>query len=187
MKLIVGIGNPELRFADTRHNTGFALVDSYAADKGVVFKHSVKFKADIAELSSGDEKVLLVKPTTYYNLVGESVRAICDFYKLQADDVLVIHDELALPFGTIRTRQGGSDAGNNGVKSLNQHVGATTQRLRIGIWNNLRDKMNDADFVLAKFTPTERKQFTTIATTASSHVDDFVSGKLTQHTLRVEM
>lgn len=187
MKLIVGIGNPELRFAGTRHNTGFTLLDSYAAANGAVFKHSVKFKADIAELSYAGEKVLLVKPTTYYNLVGESIRALCDFYKLNTNDILVIHDELALPFGTIRTRLGGSDAGNNGVKSLNQHVGATTQRLRIGVWNDVRDKMNDADFVLAKFTTTERKQLTKIIDAASSHIDDFLAGKLAHHTLRVEM
>ncbi|MGB4767787.1 MAG: aminoacyl-tRNA hydrolase [Candidatus Saccharimonas sp.] len=187
MKLIIGIGNPELRFAGTRHNTGFTLLDSYAAANGAAFKHSVKFKADIAELTHDGEKVLLVKPTTYYNLVGESVRALCDFYKLSTDDILVIHDELALPFGTIRTRLGGSDAGNNGVKSLNQHIGTTTQRLRIGVWNELCDKMNDADFVLAKFSATERMQLTKITDAASSHIDDFIAGKLVHHTLRVEV
>lgn len=187
MKLIIGLGNPESRYNDTRHNVGFFMLDTLARQQGAEFKHSVKFKADIAECTIVGEKVLLAKPTTYYNLVGESARAIMDFYKLSPEDILIVHDELALPFNTLRTRQGGSDAGNNGIKSLNQHLGTETQRLRIGVWSELRDKMDDADFVLAKFSATERVQLVSIASLATQKIEDFIAGKLEPHTLRVEV
>lgn len=156
MKLIVGLGNPESRYDGTRHNTGFFVLDRFAEENGVKWQHKDRFKASIAELP--DKTALLVKPTTYYNLVGESVRLLTDFYKIPPEDILIIHDELALPFGTIRTREQGSDAGNNGIKSMNAHLGHTTKRLRVGIQNELTTHMDAADFVLAKFTPNEKKQ-----------------------------
>ena len=108
MKLIIGLGNPEPRYDLTRHNVGFFALDRLADLAGLTFAPKSKFKADMAEFSIGNEKILLAKPTTYYNESGQAARAICDFYKIAPDDVLVIHDELSLPFGTIRTRTGGS-------------------------------------------------------------------------------
>lgn len=158
MKLIVGLGNPETKYNGTRHNVGFFVLDTFVKEHGAEWQHKDRFKASIAELP--DKSALLVKPTTYYNFVGESVRLLADFYKIPPEDVLIIHDELALPFGTIRTREQGSDAGNNGIKSMNAHLGHTTKRLRIGTHNELADFMDAADFVLAKFTPDERSDLT---------------------------
>ncbi len=158
MKLIIGLGNPETKYDSTRHNLGFAVLDAFAKEQGATWQYKRKYKADVAEVPSHD--ALLVKPTTYYNLVGESVKAIADFYKIPAEDILIVHDELALPFGTLRTRHKGSDAGNNGIKSLNAHLGPTTKRLRIGIDNELSAFMEASDFVLAKFTPAERHKLT---------------------------
>lgn len=186
MKIIVGLGNPEPRFDGTRHNVGFLVLDALAGQQGTAFKHNVKFKADVAEFNDGVDKVLLVKPTTYYNLVGESVRAIMDFYKVAPADILIIHDELALPFGTLRTRIGGSDAGNNGIKSLNAHVGDTTGRLRIGTWSELRDRMDDFDFVLARFTADERAALDKFMPTITEQIEHFIAGSFEQHTLRVQ-
>jgi PTH1 family peptidyl-tRNA hydrolase len=186
MKIIVGLGNPEPRFDGTRHNVGFLVLDALAGQQGTAFKHNVKFKADVAECNDGVDKVLLVKPTTYYNLVGESVRAIMDFYKVTPADILIIHDELALPFGTLRTRIGGSDAGNNGIKSLNAHVGDTTGRLRIGTWSELRDRMDDFDFVLARFTADERAALDKFMPTITEQIEYFIAGSFEQHTLRVQ-
>lgn len=176
MKLIVGLGNPEERYESTRHNTGFKVVDAYVESRGGGFKPKDKFKASIAEVSSGGEKVLLAKPTTYYNLSGEAVRAIADFYKITPGDILVIHDELALPFGTIRTRIGGSDAGNNGVKSVTEHIGPDTARMRIGIYNELRDKIDDADFVLSRFTKNESEHFDDLHKKTAAIIDAFITG-----------
>lgn len=177
MKLIIGLGNPEERYTNTRHNVGFRVLTAYAESRGSEFQLRDKFKACVAELTIHSEKIILAKPTTYYNNVGEAGRAIADFYKIDPGDILVIHDELALPFGTIRTRIGGSDAGNNGIKSINQHIGTETARIRIGIYNELRDRMDDAQFVLSNFTSSERESLEqTLLTKTHVLMDSFVTG-----------
>jgi PTH1 family peptidyl-tRNA hydrolase len=185
MKLIIGLGNPEKRYDDTRHNVGFCMLDAIARAHSASFQDRPKFKSQIAELVIGDEKVLLIKPTTYYNLTGEAMRLVMDFYKVSPEDILIIHDELALPFGTIRTRQGGSDAGNNGVKSINEHGGMTTSRIRIGVWNELRDRMDDAAFVLSTFSKSEREALTTLEPTILTLATQFSNNELMTTTHRV--
>lgn len=175
MKLIIGLGNPEDRYENTRHNVGFKTLDDYAAAHGASFQQKDKFRASVAELSIGDEKVMLLKPTTYYNGSGEAAHLAADFYKLAPADVLVVHDELALPFGTIRTRVGGSDAGNNGVKSITQHLGPDTARIRIGVYNELRDRIDDADFVLSNFTKDEDMSLAEFSQKISAIIDNFVA------------
>ncbi|HET8883981.1 MAG TPA: aminoacyl-tRNA hydrolase [Candidatus Saccharimonadales bacterium] len=156
MKIIFAQGNPGVQYAHSRHNVGFLTLDVLAHIHSVSFSKKPKFHADIAEVKIADEKVLLVKPTTFYNQTGQAARLLVDFYKLTPDeDVLVIHDDLALPFGTIRTRHKGSDAGNNGIKSLNAHIGQAYTRIRVGVYNDLRDRLPDADFVLGNFTKSE--------------------------------
>lgn len=158
MKLLFAQGNPGTDYERTRHNVGFVVLDEFARQHSVAFQPKDKFKALIAETTIDGEKVLLAKPQTFYNETGQSARAIVDFYKLDpATDVLVIHDELALPFGTLRTRPQGSDAGNNGIKSLNAHLGMNYHRLRIGIGNELRDRAQDVDFVLGRFASQEQE------------------------------
>ena len=184
MKLLFAQGNPGRQYARTRHNTGFIALDALAEAQGGVsggqWRTQDKFRADIAEISVEGEKVLLVKPLSFYNETGQVARALVDFYKLNpAEDVLVIHDELALPFGTIRVRQKGSDAGNNGIKSLNAHLGQDYARIRIGIWNDRRDLMDDADFVLSAFSAEEAKQLNELVTAKITPlINDFVKGTL---------
>ena len=132
MKLIVGLGNPGVEYAHTRHNFGFMAVDHYASHHGCSWRVRNKFNAEVAELAIGDERALLAKPQTFYNLVGEAVRQIRSYYKIDLADVMVIHDEMALPLGAIRTRRGGSDAGNNGIKNIINTNGAEFARVRIG-------------------------------------------------------
>lgn len=176
MKLIVGLGNPEEKYTRTRHNVGFFALDSYAQEKGTTFQSKDKFKAHLAELIQDGEKTLLAKATTYYNSSGEAVRVIADFYKIDSSDILIVHDELALPFGTIRTRIGGSDAGNNGVKSITQHCGEGTARVRIGIYNDLRDRMDDADFVLSNFSADEQSALEDFQPKIHALIDSFIRG-----------
>ncbi len=157
MKVILALGNPGEKYAYTRHNAGFLIIDRLAAGQSAQFSNKPKFFADIAELNMPGEKILLVKPTTYYNEVGISARAILDFYKLTLDDVLIIHDDTALDFGKIRVRKGGRDAGSNGLKSLHAHIGADFWHIRIGTDNLLRRQIGDVDFVLSKFNADEQK------------------------------
>ena len=121
MKVILALGNPGEKYTYTRHNAGFLIIDQLAAGQSAQFSNKPKFFSDIAELNVSGEKILLVKPNTYYNEVGIAARALMDFYKLTLDDVLIIHDDTALDFGKIRVRKGGRDAGSNGLKSLHAH------------------------------------------------------------------
>lgn len=180
MKLIFAQGNPGTQYARTRHNVGFIILDALASKEGGTWKTDTKMKADIATVHLKDEKVLLVKPLSFYNETGQVARALIDFYKLDpAEDLLAIHDELALPFGTVRVRQKGSDAGNNGVKSLNAHLGPDYARIRVGVWNERRDQMDDAAFVLSVFTAEEMADLTKlISTPIIPLIDDFIEGKL---------
>ncbi len=188
MKIIFAQGNPEARYQTTRHNIGFQVVDTLARDENTSFATKQKFFAEVAEYSVGSDKVLLVKPTTYYNETGRSLRAILDFYKLTPQDVLVVHDELALPFGTLRSRIGGSDAGNNGIKSINANGGTDTARLRIGVGNELRAKMGDVDFVLANFSKAEAATLTaTIIPKSLEMIRSFIANdhQITSHTIEI--
>ena len=178
MKVIFAQGNPGNQYASSRHNTGFIILDHLANEWNVEFTKKPKFYADIAEAAIGSEKVLLVKPTTFYNETGQSARAILDFYKLDpATDFVVIHDDLALPLGTIRTRQKGSDAGNNGVKSLNAHLGTNYARIRVGIYTDDSARIPAVNFVLGIFTVHEKNALSEISHQAERFVNDFISNK----------
>lgn len=177
MKVIFAQGNPGTEYAHTRHNVGFYLLDKWAEQWGATFSEKTKFNALIAEIMVTGEKVLLVKPLTFYNKTGVAARKIVDFYKLDpAADVLIIHDELALPFGTIRTRPSGSDAGNNGIKSLNAHIGHDYHRIRVGVYNELRDRLPDADFVLSPFSKDEKNALSAIYLLTEQFINDFIAG-----------
>jgi PTH1 family peptidyl-tRNA hydrolase len=135
------------------------VLNSIAEKYGAKWTDKPKLHAVITEVYIDNEKMLLVKPTTFYNETGLSLKKLVDFYKIDIEkDLLVIHDDLALPFGSIRIRKQGSDAGNNGIKSLNAHINKNYTRIKIGVHNELRDQMEDADFVLAKFSANESKQ-----------------------------
>ncbi len=186
MKIIFAQGNPGTQYARTRHNVGFMALDTLAHRLTADWGNDTKHKAVIATTTINGEKILLVKPLSFYNETGLVARSLIDFYKLDpARDFLVIHDELALPFGTIRIRKKGSDAGNNGIKSLNAHLGGEYARIRVGIWNEHRDRIDDAAFVLNAFTSEESAELqATIIPKITELIGQFCSGTLedTSHT-----
>ena len=191
MKVILALGNPGEKYAYTRHNAGFLVVNQLAAEQSAQFSNKPKFFADIAELNSFTvdsaastnshtivprEKILLVKPTTYYNEVGISARAILDFYKLTLADLLIIHDDTDLDFGKIRVRKGGRDAGSNGLKSLHAHIGADFWHIRIGTDNLLRRQVSTDRFVMMNFNSDELTILKNWAIpTAQTMIHDFLS------------
>lgn len=184
MKLIVGLGNPEPKYDSTRHNIGFWYLDTYADSLKLTWKRSDKFHAYLTEYSRDGEKIILAKPTTYYNLVGESARSIIDFYKIAPEDVLIVHDDLALPLGTVRTRLGGSDGGNNGLKSINAHLGLTTHRIRVGVWADQHEQADKVAVVLGKLSREEHETLSKQSETIHHLIDDFITGQLTSTTHR---
>jgi PTH1 family peptidyl-tRNA hydrolase len=153
MKIIVGLGNPGSRYDGTRHNVGFAVIDSLAASPHVG-RFQARFQAQVAEVLEGSEKVLLVKPETFMNLSGRCVRQVVDFYQVPLPDLLVICDDINLPLGKLRVRKKGTHGGHNGLRDIQNHLGTTEYaRLRIGVDAPGEDAI---DHVLGRFRPGER-------------------------------
>ncbi len=149
MRLFVGLGNPGAKYAGNRHNIGFMAVDRIAADHGFG-PWRVKFQGLVCEGRLGADRVSLLKPETFMNLSGQSVRATMDFYKIGLADLVVFHDELDLAPGKIRTKLGGGHAGHNGLRSIHAHIGDAYARVRLGIGHpGHKDRV--ADYVLSDF------------------------------------
>jgi PTH1 family peptidyl-tRNA hydrolase len=147
VSIIVGLGNPGDKYAATRHNVGFWLIDRIAGSTGAVLKPEKKVLGAVAQTSLGLSNIRLMKPTTYMNESGQAVRRVLDFYKLQPEQLLVMHDELDLPPGTVRLKQGGGHGGHNGLRDIISHCGKEFLRLRIGI-GHPGDKSQVSGFVL---------------------------------------
>ncbi len=134
LKIIVGLGNPGKRYVNTPHNIGFEVVDYLARRWSGKWKRSLRFKADIAKVTSGSEQILLVKPRTYMNNSGQAVGAIMRFYKLLPDDLIVVLDDVAIDLGRLRIRGKGSSGGHNGLASVIAHTGTDKfVRVRVGV------------------------------------------------------
>jgi PTH1 family peptidyl-tRNA hydrolase len=155
-QLIVGLGNPGTKYEQTRHNVGFDEIDSLAKRWQISLGDNKKFQGIFGEgFSNANSKIRLLKPQTYMNLSGQSVRAVIDWYKLPPESVLVVYDDMDLPLGKIRMRLGGSAGGHNGMKSLISHLGTQKfPRLRIGIGKSSGEKDTIAH-VLGKFSSGE--------------------------------
>jgi PTH1 family peptidyl-tRNA hydrolase len=155
MKIVVGLGNPGPKYAGTRHNVGFEVIDYLAAapDCG---PFRAKFHSLVSDWKVAGEPVLLVKPDTFMNLSGRAVRAVVDFYKLAPADVLVVSDDFNLPLGKLRARSKGSHGGQNGLRDIQQQLGTDEYpRLRVGVGQPGPGEA--VDFVLSRFKPGERK------------------------------
>ena len=156
MKLVVGLGNPGSKYEGTRHNVGFEVVDRLARECLADAPRS-KFDGELRECSLGGEKALLLKPQSFMNRSGGSVRKAVDFYQIDAGDLLIICDDFNLPLGQLRMRPAGSDGGQNGLADVIRVMGTLeVPRLRVGI-GPVPDRWDPADFVLGKLTANERK------------------------------
>lgn len=153
MKLIVGLGNPGVKYEGTRHNAGFMVMDAIS-EKLNVSINKKKFEGSYVKTKIGNEDVILLKPETYMNNSGFSVRACMDFFKISREDILVIYDDLDTPVGSIRLKTKGSAGGHNGVKSVIAcTMGEEFDRIRVGIGRN--PQINIIDYVLTRFRPDE--------------------------------
>lgn len=154
MKVVVGLGNPGSRYAGTRHNVGFAVIDLLAESPNCG-RFLSRFKAQIAELVENGEKFLLVRPETFMNLSGLCVRQVIDFYQVPVENLLVVADDINLPLGKLRVRARGTHGGHNGLRDIQNHLGSTEYpRLRIGV--GAPEGQDAADFVLDRFRASER-------------------------------
>lgn len=183
--LVVGLGNPGKEYENTRHNVGFAAMDAFVAANGFdqwVEKKNLKCLQSGGQL--GETRVIVIKPTTFMNLSGEAVQAVANFYKIPADKIIVVHDELDIPFGQIRLRMGGSSAGHNGLKSVIQHMGEGFGRVRVGIGPKEPEQMDSADFVLARFNKEQQSHMSELTREVSAILSEASFGGELPHETR---
>ena len=177
--LIVGLGNPGPEYAANRHNVGFMVADLLAERIGGKFKRAGKAQAQVLEGRLGapgpaSRRVVLVKPMSYMNLSGGPVNALRDFYKVPLANIVAVHDELDIDYGTLRLKLGGGDNGHNGLKSMTKAMGPDYHRVRFGI-GRPPGRMQVADFVLKDFSSTERKELDFLVDRATDSVECLVS------------
>ena len=177
--LIVGLGNPGSEYANNRHNVGFMVADLLAERIGGKFKRAGKAQAQALEGRIGapgpaSRRVVLVKPTSFMNLSGGPVNALRDFYKVPLANIVAVHDELDIDYGTLRLKLGGGDNGHNGLKSMTKAMGPDYHRVRFGI-GRPPGRMQVADFVLKDFSSTERKELDFLVDRATDSVECLVS------------
>lgn len=154
--LVVGLGNPGPSYAGNRHNAGFMVLDVLAARAGGRFK-SHRARADVLEGRLAGTRAVLAKPRSFMNVSGGPVKGLCDFYKVPVERLVVVHDELDIPFGAVRLKQGGGDNGHNGLRSVTKSLGSKEyQRVRFGV-GRPPGRMDAAAFVLKDFSAAERK------------------------------
>ena len=173
MKLIVGLGNPGKEYEHTRHNMGYDALDKIADMLRADFdRHNFKGVYALVKNPSLPEPVILLKPETYMNLSGESVRAVMDYFKIPLEDVLVIYDDMDLPEGKIRLRLSGSAGSHNGMKSIIQHVGSDEfKRLRIGIGE---PQFSGVDYVLGRPSTESKEKIDAALDAAAKAVRDYL-------------
>ena len=176
--LIAGLGNPGSRYENTRHNAGFLAIDRIAAKAGVSIDR-LKFKGLTTQAEVGGQRVLLLKPSTFMNLSGQSVREAMTFYKLPPERCLILFDDISLEPGRLRIRAKGSDGGHNGMKNIIYLSGHDTfPRVRLGVGKKPNPQWDLADWVLSRFTPAELKELDTAIEHAAEAAALIVNGKL---------
>jgi PTH1 family peptidyl-tRNA hydrolase len=176
--LIVGLGNPGPNYQHNRHNVGQMVLDELARRMGASFK-SHKTSSHIAEGRLNQSKVVLAKSNGYMNTSGAPVAALCKFFSVQPDQLIVVHDELDIPFGELRTKFSGGHAGHNGLRDIIAHLGNDYHRVRFGI-GRPPGQMEVSDFVLQNFSPVERKELDVLIALAADKVEELVAPKLLQ-------
>ncbi len=174
--LVMGLGNPGAEYAGNRHNVGFMVADLLAARMRAKFGRARRVSAEVAEgfLSPGGPKLVLVKPLTYMNLSGGPAASLSQFYKIPLDRIVAVHDELDIPYGQVRLKQGGGEGGHNGLRSMSKSLGGKEYlRVRFGI-GRPPGRQDPADYVLSNFSPVERKELDFLVDRAADAVESLV-------------
>ncbi|MGE0199174.1 MAG: aminoacyl-tRNA hydrolase [Simkaniaceae bacterium] len=172
--LIVGLGNPGEKYTFTRHNFGQRVLYAFAEKHRFSFKKEREFKGEIAKGTWKGGKLFLLFPTTYMNLSGQAARALINFYKISLEDVLIISDDIALPFGSYRFRTKGTAGGHNGLKSIEECLGTQDyQRLKMGIGEPLVGFLED--YVLSPFTKEEQEKLPEMITQGVTFLEEWLS------------
>ena len=172
MKLIVGLGNPGKEYEKTRHNVGFSFLDHYLGYLGIYDKWSEKFDGFYLETIIKGEKVIFLKPQTFMNLSGKSVKKIVDYFHIEIEDILIISDDLDLKVGNFKLKRGGSCGGHNGLRDIENQLGTSNyKRLKIGISNDKR--CDTKEYVLGRFSKDELEILEQLYSDLCKVIDDY--------------
>jgi PTH1 family peptidyl-tRNA hydrolase len=175
--LVVGLGNPGPSYSGNRHNVGFMVLDLLGDRAGARFK-AHKGRADVVEGRLAGQRAVLAKPKTYMNLSGGPVASLRDFFKVPAERIVVVHDELDIPYGTVRLKSGGGDNGHNGLRSITTSIGSKDYlRVRVGV-GRPPGRQDPADYVLKDFSGTEKKELGFHVDRAADAVEALLTGPL---------
>jgi PTH1 family peptidyl-tRNA hydrolase len=175
--IIAGLGNPGEQYAFTRHNAGFIAIDALADRLGTDIKR-LRFKSLTAEAVIGGKKCLLMKPSTYMNNSGQAIKEAMDFYKLDAEHIIIVYDDISLEPGKLRIRRKGSDGGHNGIKSIIYLTGADNfPRIKIGVGKKPHPKFDLADWVLSRFSEGDMEKINAVCQQVCDSLELIVSGK----------
>jgi len=178
--LVVGLGNPGPEYAGHRHNVGFRIVERLARTVGGSLRRHKRARAEVLEARLAGRRVVLAQPTTFMNESGSAVAALRDFYKVDVPSLVVVHDELDLPFGALRMKVGGGDNGHNGLRSIRRSLGTGEyHRLRFGV-GRPPGRLDPAVFVLRDFSPSERKELDVHIERAADALEALVTEGLAQ-------
>ncbi len=175
-RLLVGLGNPGAQYERTRHNIGFLAMEEFARSQGWEWKEEKRFSGRLAGGQFEGEKIYLLEPLTFMNESGRSVRKVLDYYKLAPSDVLIVVDDVAIPFQEMRLKEGGSPGGHNGLKSIEQHLGTRTYaRLRMGVGDRKQGTLHG--HVLGRFSQAEEEQLAAFVAEANKTIERLLKGE----------
>lgn len=183
MKLIVGLGNPEEKYQNTRHNIGFRIVEEIAQKRGIVFRLEPHYDSRFAEMGDLDNRIKLVQPQTYMNNSGVAVFKCKDYWKVDSEDIWVIHDDVDLELGKVRISLGGSSAGHKGIQSVIDKIGESFWRIRVGVGKN--DKIPTEDWVLMNFDKNDDEIKDRIVDKVSDYVLESLSEGIKEETITI--
>ncbi|WP_411822174.1 aminoacyl-tRNA hydrolase [Leptospira sp. 'Mane'] len=177
--LIVGLGNPGKKYEHNRHNIGFLILDAFVKSQGESWKENKKYSESL--ITRDNYKIHLVKPLEYMNLSGKAVQTFAQLYKIPATNIIVVQDEVDLPFGKIKNKIGGGTAGHNGLKDIVEKIGSSDfHRLRFGVGKPEKGQMEVADYVLQNFSEEERKEFDALLSESVKKLDEWLKTTLNE-------
>lgn len=183
MRLIVGLGNPGGKYQNTRHNIGFIVLDKIAEKRGVVFRLEPHYESRFADMGNLNDRIKLAEPQTFMNESGRAVAKTKNYWKVDSEDIWVIHDDVDLEFGKVRVNLGGSSAGHKGIESIINSIGEEFWRIRVGVGKD--DIIPTEEWVLMKFSKEEQERLEHIVDSTAELVLDFSSNGIKETTINL--
>jgi len=183
MRLIVGLGNPGEKYSKTRHNIGFMILNKIAQKRGITFRLEPHYESRFAELGDLENRIKLIEPQTFMNESGRAVKKCKDYWKVDSEDIWVIHDDVDLEFGKIRINLGGSSAGHKGIESIIQAVGDRFWRIRVGIGK--KDTIPTEEWVLMNFEKKDQEKLSKIIDEVAQIVIESLNKGIEEETINI--